>query len=137
MVCFFFFFFFLLQTIIPTAFRSQVGKPYIGIVSGVPVTRQKTGRDLLLLAQSCNTCLSNLPNLLGGQTAQTAVVSHPFHEEFLVPGGLVVRNLLWIISSSYTKRSIGSTPRSEDAVCYVDTLTSGSKIAVCLKETTN
>ena len=36
------------------------------------------------------------PNLLGGQTAQTAVVSHPFHEEFLVHGGLVVRNLPWI-----------------------------------------
>jgi|HubBroStandDraft_6_1064221.scaffolds.fasta_scaffold161138_3 hypothetical protein len=70
-----------------------VGKPYIGIVSGVPVTRQKTWRDWLLLAQSCNPCLSNLPNLLEGQTAQTAVVSHPFHEEFheefLVHGGLV------------------------------------------------
>jgi hypothetical protein len=70
-----------------------VGEPYIGIVSGVRLTGQKTWRDLLLLAQSCNTCLSSLPNLLEGQTTQTAVVSHPFHEEFheefLVHGGLV------------------------------------------------
>ena len=30
---------FLLQTIIPTAFRSQVGNPYLGIASGLPITR--------------------------------------------------------------------------------------------------
>src|SRR6266851_3649687 len=34
---FFLFSFFLLQTIIPTAFRSQVGKPYLEITSCLPV----------------------------------------------------------------------------------------------------
>ena len=56
MVCFLLFFF-LFQTIIPTAFRSQVGHSYLGITSRLPVARPELPPELLCRAVSANAIL--------------------------------------------------------------------------------